>query len=61
MPPRRKSPRALQLVAKPQRIEFDAGLEQACRLAADDVARELGRQAARDAIDAMTNDKAEAS
>lgn len=52
---------ALRIVKKRARLEFDAGLDQACRLAADDVARELGRQAAREVIEAMTSGKAEAS
>jgi hypothetical protein len=54
MPPSRRPRRALKLVpkAKPT-IEFDAGLEQACRLAADDIAYELGRQAALEDIERM--------
>lgn len=59
---RRQPRRALQLVPKAKNaIAFDAGLDQACRAAADEVARELGRQAAREAIEAMKNGKARAS
>lgn len=42
-------------------VECDDGLEQACKLAAEDVARELGRQAAREWIEQMTRKQREAS
>ena len=61
MPVRRKPARALQLVAKPSRLEFDEGLDQACRAAADDIARELGRQAALEDIKRMQSKQTRAS
>lgn len=54
MPASRRPRRALQLVPKPKpSIEFDEGLDQACRLAADEIAYELGRQAALEDIKRM--------